>query len=218
LKQYKPLADAKVQAYVSNLGLRLAALSERPKAAWEFMVLEDSQVNAFAAPGGFIFITTGLLKRLKDEAELAAVLGHEVGHVVKRHALKRMQRAAVAELGLEVVASLLKGSAQELTRQLGSIASNLLLLRNGREAELESDEQGLHLAARAGYAPEGMLGVQNMLMAQSGAGKGPFAEMLSTHPPSEQRIQQAQILLPKYRGPVARGAEAYKAAVLDRLP
>lgn len=217
LKQYKRLDDAGVQAYVSGLGLRLAALSERPNLKYEFTVLDAPDVNAFAAPGGFIFVTTGILKKLKDEAELAAVLGHEVGHVVKQHSLKRMQRAAVAEFGLNLVTGMVGGKTGALVKELGPIAGDLLLLRNGREAELESDEQGLQLSQRAGLAPEGMIGVQSMLMAQGGGGQGVFAEVFASHPPSEQRIKQAQALLPKYTGASDRGAARYKAQVLDKL-
>lgn len=218
LKQYKRLDNAGVQTYVNSLGQRLAALSERPNLKYEFTVLDEPDINAFAAPGGFIFITTGILKKLKDEAELAAVLGHEVGHVVKKHSLKRMQRAAVAEFGLGMVSSLLGGGKTgALVAQLGPIASNLVLLRNGREAELESDEQGLQLNQRASLAPEAMIGVQTMLMAQGGSGGGLFEELFASHPPSQQRIQQAQALLPKYEGPKDRGASRYKAQVLDKL-
>lgn len=217
LKQYQKLDNAAVQGYVSALGLRLAAASDRPNLAYQFTVLDAPDVNAFAAPGGFIFITTGILKKLKDEAELAAVLGHEVGHVVKQHSLKRMQRAAVAEFGLGLVTGLVGGKTGALVAKLGPIASNLVLLRNGREAELESDEQGLQLNKKAGLAPDGMIGVQQMLMAQGGGGAGLFGEIFASHPPSEQRIQQAKALLPRYAGPSDRGAARYKAAVLDKL-
>jgi predicted Zn-dependent protease len=215
-KQYKRLDNAAVQAYVNALGQRLAAASERAHLKYEFTVLDSPEINAFAAPGGFIYITTGILKSLKDEAELAAVLGHEVGHVVKQHSLKRMQRAAVAEFGLSLVAGL-GGRTGALVETLGPIASNLVLLRNSREAELESDEQGLQLSQKVGLAPDGMVGVQQMLLAKGGGGQGPFAELFASHPPSQQRIQQAQALLPRYSGPSDRGAARYKAQVLDKL-
>lgn len=217
LQQYRRLENPAVQAYVNALGQRLAAASERPHLKYEFTVLDSPDINALAAPGGYIFVTTGILKRMKDEAELAAVLGHEVGHVVGQHALKRMQRAAVAEFGLGLLTGWVGGRTGALVQQLGPIASNLVLLRNGREAELESDEHGLRLAARVGLAPDGMVGVQQMLMAQGGGGQGPFAELFSSHPPSEQRIQHAQALLPRYAGPTDRGAARYKANVLDKL-
>lgn len=217
LRQYKRSSDAVLGAYVDGVGQKLAKASDRAGLAYSFTVLDAPDVNAFACPGGFVFITTGILKNLKDEAELAAVLGHEVGHVVKQHTLKRMQRQAVAEQGLEIVSGLVGGKTGALAKALGPIASNLLLLRNGREAELESDELGLQEAARVGYDPSAMLGVQEMLLAQTGKSGGKFQEMLATHPPSEDRIKQAQALLPKYAGPTERGAAAYKKNVLDRL-
>lgn len=217
LKQYKAYANAPVQAYVSSVGKRLAGFSDRPNLAYEFTVLDSKEVNAFACPGGFVFITTGILKNLKDEAELSAVLGHEVGHVVRQHSLKRMQRQFIAENGLAVLSSLLGGKTGALLGKFGPIAGDLLMLRNGREAELEADEQGLLIASRAGMDPAGMVGVQEMLLKQVGASQGPFAEMLATHPPSEQRIQQAQKLLPKYAGASERGAQRYQDNVLKRL-
>jgi predicted Zn-dependent protease len=217
LKDYKPSTDKALLAYVDGVGQRLAGVSERPGLKYSFTVLDAPDVNAFACPGGFVFITTGILKNLKDESELAAVLGHEVGHVVKQHTLKRMQRQAVADMGLDLVTGLLGGKSGALAKALGPIASNLVLLRNGREAELESDELGMQEASRLGYDPAGMIGVQQMLLAQTGKSGGKFDEMLATHPPSEQRIQQAQALLPKYQGPTGRGAADYKKNVLDRL-
>ncbi len=217
LKQYKVYDNAAVQAYVSGLGKRLAANSDRANLAYEFTVLDSKDVNAFACPGGFIFVTTGILKSLKDEAELSAVLGHEIGHVVRQHSLKRMQRQFIAENGLGVLGALVGGRTAALLGQFGPLASNLLMLRNGREAELESDEQGLLIASRSGLAPDGMVGVQQMLLKQSGASQGSVAEMLASHPPSEQRIQQAEKLLPKYQGASDRGAQRYQDNVLKRL-
>lgn len=217
MKQYKAHPDAKLQAYVSEFGARLAAKSDRPGLKYSFTVIDAPEVNAFACPGGPIFITSGILKKMKDEAELGAVLGHEVGHVVRQHALKKMQRAAVAEFGLGLVTGMLGGKTGALVQQLGPVATNLALLRNGREAELESDEQGLLICSRAGLDPQGMVRVQQMLLKEGGSGQGSYAELFASHPPSEQRIQQAQVLLPRYAGAVDLGAERYKAGVLDRL-
>jgi predicted Zn-dependent protease len=217
LTQYKPLLNAGVQAYEAGVGARAAGASDRPGLKYTFTVLEAPEVNAFACPGGFVFITTGILKRLKDEAELAAVLGHEVGHVVRQHSLKRMQRAMVAQMGLGTLQGLIGGGTAALLKEAGPIATDLLLLRNGREAELEADEQGLLISSRLGLDPAGMVGVQEMLMAQGGGGQGPFAELFASHPPSEARIAQAKALLPKYQGAGGRGAEAYRDKVLKKL-
>ena len=216
-QQYKVLGDAQVQAYVRGVGERLGKLSDRPALKYEFTVIDAPEVNAFACPGGFIFITRGILQKMNDEAELGSVLGHEIGHVVRRHALKRMQRAAIAELGLSMVTDVLSANTGALVQQLGPVASNLLLLRNGREAELESDEQGLLICSRAGLDPNGMVRVQEMLLKEGGAGQGAYAELFASHPPSEQRIQQVKMLLPRYSGAVDEGAARYKVGVLDRL-
>ena len=217
LKQYKVLENPGIQAYVTGVGQRLARVSDRPNLAYEFTVVDSKEVNAFACPGGFVFVTTGLLKDLKDEAELSAVVGHEIGHVVRQHALKRMQRQFVAENGLAVLSDLLGGKTGTWLGKLGPIASDLLMLRNSREAELEADEQGLLIASRAGMDPQAMVGVQEMLLKVAGKSQGAVAEMLATHPPSEDRIAQAQRLLPKYTGATERGVQAYQDNVLKRL-
>lgn len=218
LKQYKVYNNAPVQAYVTALGKRLAAVSDRSGLEYQFTVLDSKEVNAFACPGGFVFITTGILKNLKDEAELGAVLGHEIGHVVRQHSLKQMQRQFIAQNGLGVLSALLGGGkTSAILDQFGPLASNLVMLRNGREAELEADEQGLQISSRAGLDPRGMVGVQEMLLKVAGASRGGVQEMLATHPPSEQRIQQAQKLLPKYVGVTERGAQRYQEAVLSKI-
>ncbi|HEY9016002.1 MAG TPA: M48 family metalloprotease, partial [Gemmatimonadales bacterium] len=94
--------DAKVQSYVADLGKRMAAQSERPNLPWEFHVVEDASVNAFALPGGFIFVTRGLMTSINDEAELATVVGHEIGHVTNRHSVQQISKAQIAQLGLGV--------------------------------------------------------------------------------------------------------------------
>jgi predicted Zn-dependent protease len=217
LQQYKPLNNPAVQAYVSGLGKRLAKFSDRPALDYQFTVVDSPEVNAFACPGGFIFVTSGILKKLKDESELGAVLGHETGHVVRQHALKSMQRQFIAQNGLAVLTALLGGKSGQLVEQFGPLAGNLLLLRNGREAELEADEQGLLITSRAGLDPAGMVGVQRMLLTEGGGGSGAFAEIFASHPPSEQRIQQAEKLLPKYQGATERGAQRYRDNVLAKL-
>jgi predicted Zn-dependent protease len=169
----------RAQNYVDGVGQELAKRCKRKKLKFKFTVLDDKLVNAFAAPGGFIYITTGIMKMLKNEAELAGVLGHEIGHVVHRHSLKAIQRRMAVQFAIQLAAYKLILSASQAGAQL-------LLLKNSRENELQADSEGVNIMNKAGYNPNAMAGVQKMLLSRSG-GKNPPA-IISTHPPSQERI------------------------------
>lgn len=216
-KQSRKAEDPALQAYVTDLGRRLASQSRRADLAYTFTVLESPEVNAFALPGGFVYVTTGILRKLNNEAELAAVVGHEIGHVAHQHALKRLQRQVIAQTGLDLLLGLMSKNKAQFVAAFAGPAASLVFLRNGREAELESDEEGLNLCARLGYAPGSMVKVQEMLMKAHGRADPLFGDMLSTHPASEARIIQAKNLLPKYEGPVELGVERYAREVLSKL-
>jgi predicted Zn-dependent protease len=216
-KQYKVSADSGMRAYVNSLGQSLAKAGDRPDLEYSFTLLQDPMVNAFALPGGHVYVTTGILAKLKDESELAAVLGHEIGHVVKQHGLKILQRQVVANLGMNYVLSLLSDDKAALLQAFAQPAESLLFLRNGREAELESDEQGMLIASRAGLDPSAMIRVQEMLMEAGGRADPLFGDLLSDHPASEARISQAKAILPRYQGPTDRGESRYQKEILSRL-
>ncbi len=193
--------DAAVQQYVTNLGQKLVGTTkpnEQTGAKWEFFVLNSSVINAFALPGGKVFISRGLMERLSNEAEVAAVLGHETGHVLSRHIAKQMGQQGIVETGLGVIQSGLKvvgvsDTTAQVTTLLGSAGSQLYLLRFSRTQESEADRYGLDLMTRAGYSPQGMVGVLTVLQKQS-AGGGAM-EMLSTHPDPANRLIQARDLI-----------------------
>jgi predicted Zn-dependent protease len=183
--------DADLQAYVSSVGLSLAALTERPKLPWDFTVIEDAAVNAFALPGGFIFVTRGLLTHMNSEAELASVLGHESGHVAARHSVQQMSRQQLAAVGFGI------GSAISPTlAKFGDVASagvGLLFLKYGRDDETQADRLGFRYALADGYDTRQMIDLFQMLQrdaALSGAGRLP--EWQSTHPDPGNRIASVQ--------------------------
>ncbi|MBP1748598.1 MAG: peptidase Ste24p [Deltaproteobacteria bacterium] len=190
-QKYRVSTDAALNQRINAIGQRLAANSGR-KINYTFTVLDDEMVNAFAAPGGFIYITTGLLKRLKNDNQIAAVLGHEIGHVVEKHSLKTVQRQMLAQFGLQIMGLLLGdgGLSQSLLLKASEISASLLLLKNSRVNELQSDVQGVRIMRASGYNPRAMIDVQRMLLAQSG-GNSSLA-ILSTHPPSQERIDMIQ--------------------------
>jgi len=183
------IPDQAVQAYVAGIGQRLASVSERPDLPWEFHVLNSPVINAFALPGGKVFITRGLMEKLENEAELAGVLGHEVGHVTAQHIGQQMSRQMLLQIGLQVA-----GAATEqawINTALGA-GGNLYLLKFGRDQESQSDALGLRYMTEIGYDPRGLLGVLEVLAAQSSGGG---VEMLQTHPLPSTRIDRVRELI-----------------------
>ena len=176
--------DTRTNAYVTAVGERMAARSERPSLPWEFRILDDPALNAFALPGGQIFITTGALKAMKNEAELAGVLGHEVAHVAHKHGIDKLKQAMVAK-GL-LIATL--GSSAELLQQAGAIALQLVLNGQGRSAELEADRYGTLYEARENYNPHALGDFLQTISTTSGETPA-WLGALSTHPPLTERLE-----------------------------
>jgi predicted Zn-dependent protease len=182
--------DPELAKYVSDIGLRLAKLSERPGLPWQFTVVDQPAINAFALPGGFIYITRGILPFLVDEAELAGVLGHEIGHVTARHSVRQYTRtvggvAALGALGVFVPAARPFG-------QISEQALGLLFLRYGRNDELQADQLGAKYEAAGGWDPAGvpgMLSTLGLLDEANGDRKG-IPNWLSTHPEPLARVAE----------------------------
>jgi len=183
--------DAAVQAYVSRVGLTLAARTERPGLPWAFQVVDDPTVNAFALPGGYIFVTRGFLTHITNEAELATVLGHESGHVAARHSVQQISRAQVAQLGLGI-GSMLSSGIREYSGVAGA-GLGLLFLKFSRDDESQADELGFRYALADGYDVRQMVSVFQMLDQQTTmSGGGRLPEWQATHPDPGNRIQATE--------------------------
>ena len=171
--------------YINQIGERLAANSERPDLPYTFQVVDDDQINAFATLGGFVFVNTGLIKAAANEAELASVIGHEIGHVEKRHGVSQLCSRATNSAILSA-AGLDENTAANIGVELA------LNLPNSREDELEADQIGLDFLKESGYAPVGIVSFMETLMEQGGASP---PSLLSSHPATSNRIQalRAQI-------------------------
>ncbi len=193
-----------VNAYVQGVGKRMAARSERPSLPWEFRVIQDPALNAFALPGGQIFITTGALKAMKNEAELAGVLGHEVAHVAHKHGIEKLKQAMVAQ----GVAIATLGSSPQIAQQAGSIALQLVLNGQGRSAELQADRYGTIYGAGESYSPPALGDFLKTIHASSGA-TPTWLGALSTHPPLEERLETIRQTIEENRlsGSVIRQSE-----------
>lgn len=163
LQQYGRYSDERLQAYVNDVGQRLAAKGHRPDLTWTFTVLDSQETNAFALPGGYIYITRGIMSYLNSEAELAAVIGHEIGHVTARHAVRQQSGATAAGVGATLIA-VLTGSGS--LANIANVASSALIAGYGRDMELEADALGAEYVGKVGYDPESMIDVVRLLKNQ----------------------------------------------------
>jgi len=192
----KPLyPDMALQRYVNQLGRWISLQSTRPDLAWTFAVLDDGGYNAFAAPGGYIFVTKGLIDRVADESELAGILAHEISHVVQRHHLQAMRKTARAGALTQVIGSQLNNNlGGALSSQLLSLGRNLYAKGLDQEDEFEADRLGVALAARAGFDPYGLVAVLQQL--RTATPDNPvFTLSLSTHPAPQARLDQVELAM-----------------------
>ena len=182
--------DAELQKYVSDIGMRLARASERPNLPWQFTVVDQPAINAFAVPGGFIYITRGILAYLADEAELVGVLGHEIGHVTARHSAQQYTRSLGGMIGLTALGAFVP--AARPFGQLSETALGVLFLKYGRDDELQSDRLGAGYALAGGWDPAGVPGMLSTLgrLDQAAGDRKGIPNFLSTHPDPLARVQE----------------------------
>ncbi len=195
LKQMKRLNNPALQAYVNGIGQALAKKSHRNNIRYTFTVIDDPSVNAFALPGGYVYVTTGLMAYLNSEGELAGVLGHEIGHVTARHGVKQQSAGIAGAILIDILAKRAGGNAGSLN-QLGKA----LISGYGRDHELQADRLGAEYLARVGYSPKSMIDVVSVLKAQEEfdkyqarkEGRRPRAYhgVFASHPSNDQRLQQ----------------------------
>lgn len=183
-------ADADAQAMVKRIGQDMAAKSERPQLPWEFHLLDDAAVNAFAYPGGFIFVTRGLMTYLNSEAELAEVIGHEIGHVTAKHTVAAMSSQQLTQIGL-VGASILSPKIAQFGDTLNA-GAGLLFLKFGRDDELQADALGFRYSLNLGYDVRESPKVFETLGRLSGEAGARIPEWQSTHPDPGNRVQRAE--------------------------
>jgi predicted Zn-dependent protease len=190
--------DNRYQALVDAVGKKLVdnSVAKDTPYKYEFHLLADEQtINAFALPGGQIFITYALFSKLQNEDQLAGVLGHEIGHVLGRHSADRISKQ---DLTQGILSGVAVGSESQATTQMAAMIANVVNMKYGREDELESDDLGVRFMVKAGYNPEEMIGVMKILKAAAGPNRVP--EFQSTHPDPENRIEKIKEAIKKYRG------------------
>ena len=214
--QFEIYDDAQLAAYVQSVGGRIAAVCHRQDIEYHFTVINKDEMNAFALPGGYIYIYTGLMKVLDNEAQLAAVLAHEVGHVTARHSTERL----TAMYGAQIAVSLLLGEdPREYQVLIANIFSTTGFLAYSRANEFEADRLGTAYTSMAGYDPEGMAELLGKFIDTESREPSKLEEWLSTHPPARDRIGKVDVLaasLPM-AGVGERNAARY-AEMKARLP
>lgn len=193
-KKHKLLKDRKITNYVEKIGKRIVKVCDRKDVKYYFKVIDKEEVNAFAVPGGYIYVYTGLLKILSSEAELAGVLAHEVSHIVARHSMKHLQLA----LGIGVVGALIAGDAK-LMQKAVAIVSNLIMKGYSRKDEFEADEFGAYYLGKAGYDPKGLVGALKKLKKLEKTPSNKLLTLLSTHPPVGDRIKRLNKKIKKWK-------------------
>ena len=206
LEEYGVVKDARLQTYVNSIGQRLAKLSHRDQLLWHFTVLDSPEINAFALPGGYVYVTRGIMAYLQTEAELAGVIGHEIGHVTARHGAQRATRQQDAGLGVlaaSVLGMVLESQgvtgAGRLASDVSQTAAAGYVASYGRDQELQADGLGAEYLARSAFDPRNMIKVIGTLKDQErfamdqarAAGKAAPAKnsWLASHPSNDQRLQ-----------------------------
>lgn len=178
--------DEALQKYVNSVGRWVASQSERPGLPWHFGVIESDDLNAFAAPGGYVMITKGLYRKMSNEAQLAGVLGHEIGHVVAKHQLKVLQKQQLLNFGASLLSKKLGKDNKIISKAIGS-GAEISARSLDKEAEFEADRLGLSYATRSGYEPFGLTDVLQII-GQTNKNDSSVALLFKTHPLPDERL------------------------------
>ncbi|TXH90249.1 MAG: peptidase [Rhodoferax sp.] len=219
LVSYPLVPDPAFQQYLNQVGVWIALRSTRPELPWRFALVQSDSINAFAAPGGTVLVTQGMLKLVVNEAELACVLGHEIAHVSRRHHISVMQKSLLLEAGASAIQiqsdGRKSGSSMVPNSRSWALSEGKELFTRGldRSAEQQADEDGVLLAARAGYDPAACLNFMQRL-ASLKAESGPLEALYKTHPPASERVADVDQTLRKLTGAAAGdGARPTMAAL-----
>jgi predicted Zn-dependent protease len=178
--------DEALQKYVNSVGRWVASQSERPDLPWHFGVIESDDLNAFSAPGGYVMVTKGLYRKMSNEAQLAGVLGHEIGHVVAKHQLKVLQKQQLLNIGASFLSKKLAKDNKIINKAIGS-GAEISARSLDKDAEFEADRLGLSYATRSGYEPFGLTDVLQIL-GQTNPNDNSVALLFKTHPLPDERL------------------------------
>lgn len=198
IQQQLPLVqDPVINQYVSSLGNQIASKTSRADLQWQFYVVNTDVVNAFALPGGIVYVNRGVLERADKMDELAGVLGHEIEHVVRRHSVKQMEQMQGANVGVALACTLTNICSNQAAATAINVGGTAIFAKFSRTDEVQADEGGFHNLINAGISPEGMLSFFQKLLAeeQQSGSSGAASSWFSDHPGTQDRIQDIQNML-----------------------
>ena len=223
-QQLPIVTDPEINRYVNVLGDSIAGLADDRSLEWHFYVVDSKEVNAFAVPGGFIYVNRGLIERTDNLSQLAGVLGHEIGHVTERHSIKQMQQAQKANIGVTlacVLTRICESQAGQAAIQVGGAA---VFSKFSRDDEREADEEGIKNVIRAGIDPNGVPSMFQKLLQERRTRPAGVDAWFRTHPLEEDRIEETSAMIRKYDPLILQGLtldspnyQAFKAR-LQSLP
>jgi predicted Zn-dependent protease len=192
------VTDQRVVGYVSALGREIAGKTSRANLDWQFFVVDSRDVNAFAVPGGFIYVNRGLIERAQRLDHLAGVLGHEIGHIVERHSVEQMKKATGANIGVTLLCTLTSVCESGVSQVVINVAGSALMARYGRADEVEADSQAVVNVINAGISPQGIPEFFRVLLTERQRSPNLFDNFFASHPLEESRVTHTKELIEAY--------------------
>jgi predicted Zn-dependent protease len=189
------VGDPELNRYINVLGDSIAKLSDERNLEWRFYIVDSREVNAFAVPGGFIYVNRGLIERSRDLSMLAGVLGHEIGHVIERHSVEQMEKMQQAQLGVGLACVLTRICQNQATGALIDIAGSAVFAKFSRDDEREADQVGIQYVTRAGIDPRGIPAMFRVLLEERNRQSSAVDGWFSTHPLEEDRIRETEAMI-----------------------
>jgi predicted Zn-dependent protease len=196
--------DAEINRYVNVLGDSIANLADSRGLDYHFYVVNAAEINAFAVPGGFVYVNRGLIDRTQNLSQLAGVLGHEIGHIVRRHSVKQMEKAQGANIGVVLGCTLLNVCNSGAAQAAINIGGSALFAKFSRDDEREADAEGVKNVIRAGISPQGIPDMFRILIAERQNNPSSVAGWFATHPGEEERVAETEALIAKYDPAILR--------------
>lgn len=197
--------DAQVNQYVTALGNRLVGATDSRGFTWSFTVVDSREVNAFAVPGGHIYVNRGLIERAANMSQLAGVLAHEIGHVTERHSVEQMEQAQGANIGVTLACTLTKACGSGASQAAINLGGSALFAKFSRSDEAEADAEAVATTVKAGISPKVIPGMFRILLADRQRDPGALDAFFATHPLAEDRITSTEALIAAYPAATLRG-------------
>jgi predicted Zn-dependent protease len=196
--------DPEINRYVNLLGDSIAKLADNRGLEYHFYIVNAAEINAFAVPGGFVYVNRGLIDKTQNLSQLAGVLGHEIGHVVRRHTVKQMQKAQGANIGVVIGCTLLNVCGSQAAQAAINVGGSALFAKFSRDDEREADEEGVKNVIRAGISPQGMPEMFQILLDERQRNPSAVEGWFATHPGEEERIRNVNALISEYDPAILR--------------